>query len=268
MQIITLGPLALDAKLLAGVLALTAMFIVAGIYERRQYIKIELYLWLLAAFSLLCGRLVFVLKYWKDYQANWLGIANIRDGGFYWQAAALTALISLLVLGYRKAEIRKGLVVSVTALVASFSILTATTHWLIPIEAERMPIVTLQTLQQEPVSLIEFEGKPIVLNLWATWCPPCRREMPVLQQAQNDFPEVHFIFANQAESAAIVEHFLSENNLKLENVLLDTQTTLAHKVKSRGLPTTLFIDSNGKVQGYRMGELSAASLHSYLHNLE
>lgn len=268
MQIITVGPLALDAKLFAGVLALAAMFIVAGIYERRQYIKIEFYLWMLAALSLLCGRLAFVVKYWADYQADWLSIANIRDGGFYWQAAALTALISLLVIGYKKSEIRKALVVSASVFVASMVLLMGLVHWFIPNQAERMPIVTLQTVQQEPVSLIEFEGKPIVLNLWATWCPPCRREMPVLQQAQNDFPDVHFIFVNQAESAAIVDHFLSANNLKLDNILLDAQTTLAHKVQSRGLPTTLFIDSSGRIQSYRMGELSAASLHSHLRHLD
>lgn len=91
--------------------------------------------------------------------------------------------------------------------------------------------------------------------------------MPVLEEAQLQHPDIHFVFANQAESAQIVEDYLNSEGLALENVLLDTQTVIADFVQSRGLPTTLFIDADGNMQSYRMGELSAASLASHLKAL-
>ncbi len=91
--------------------------------------------------------------------------------------------------------------------------------------------------------------------------------MPVLQAAKQQHSDIHFVFANQAESAQIVQDYLESEGLVLANVLLDTQTQIAELVQSRGLPTTLFIDANGIMQSYRMGELSAASLASHIQTL-
>lgn len=268
MQIITLGPIALDAKLFASVLALIAMFVVAGFYERRQYIKIEFFLWGVTVLALACGRIAFVVRFWHDYQNDWLSIINIRDGGFHWQTALLMAILAVGFLVFRRPDLRKGLAISISTLALSFVSLMLVINWTMPPGNDKAPVITLQDLQHKPVSLIEYAGKPIILNLWATWCPPCRREMPVLQQAQQQYPDLHFVFINQAESAAIVDHFLAEQGLDLENVLLDSQAKLAQQIKSRGLPTTLFIDSDGRVQSYRMGELSAASLHAHIKQLK
>src|SRR5699024_3535079 len=51
-----------------------------------------------------------------------------------------------------------------------------------------LPDLDLAALDERPVSLVSYMGQPVVLNLWATWCPPCRREMPVFEQAQAEFP--------------------------------------------------------------------------------
>jgi hypothetical protein len=99
-----------------------------------------------------------------------------------------------------------------------------------------------------------------VINLWATWCPPCRREMPVLQNAQHEHQNVTFLFVNQGESMQSVSTFLETQGLNLSNVLFDSGGQLAQKVGSMALPTTLFYSADGRLLGSHLGELSKASL--------
>ena len=99
-----------------------------------------------------------------------------------------------------------------------------------------------------------------MINLWATWCPPCRREMPVLQNAQHQHQNVTFLFVNQGESMQSVSTFLETQGLNLSNVLFDSGGQLAQKVGSMALPTTLFYSADGRLLGSHLGELSKASL--------
>src|SRR3546814_14561413 len=66
-----------------------------------------------------------------------------------------------------------------------------------------------------------FRSRPMVLNLWATWCPPCRREMPVLEQAQGRYPGVVFVLVNQGEDRGTIHRYLDRAGLDLDHVLLD-----------------------------------------------
>lgn len=111
------------------------------------------------------------------------------------------------------------------------------------------------------------DGKPMVVNLWASWCPPCRREMPVLAAAQQRETGISFVFANQGENAASVRRYLSASGLDLANVLLDHEARLGLVVGSGTLPLTLFYDASGRLLATHLGELSAASLASQLDPL-
>lgn len=99
-----------------------------------------------------------------------------------------------------------------------------------------------------------------MINLWATWCPPCRREMPVLERAQHQRPDVTFLFVNQAESMQSVSTFLATQGLTLDNVLFDASGRLGQAVGSMALPTTLFYRADGRLINSHLGELSQASL--------
>ena len=112
-------------------------------------------------------------------------------------------------------------------------------------------------------------GQPLVVNLWASWCPPCRREMPVLAAAQQRTSGVRFVFANQGEDAAAVLRYLAASNkeLQLSNVVFDPTAALGRAVGSKALPTTLFYDATGRLVDTHLGELSAASLASKLQPL-
>lgn len=100
----------------------------------------------------------------------------------------------------------------------------------------------------------------MVVNLWATWCPPCRREMPMLAAAQQEYDEVTFVFVNQGEGRGEIKGYLDQNGLALDNVLLDTRGALGQTVGSMALPTTLFYDANGRLADTHLGELSRATL--------
>lgn len=105
-----------------------------------------------------------------------------------------------------------------------------------------------------------------MINLWATWCPPCRREMPVLENAQQQRPDLTFLFVNQAESMQSVATFLETQGLSLNNVLFDRSGRLGQAVGSMALPTTLFYSPDGRLLSSHLGELSNASLARALEN--
>lgn len=133
------------------------------------------------------------------------------------------------------------------------------------------PEVSMERAPGETVTLAEVlaasKGKRVLVNLWATWCPPCQREMPVLQKAQAARPDVHFVFVNQGESAQQVAAYLARSGLQLRNVLLDAKGDAGTALGHRALPTTLFFDAEGRLVDTRLGELSEASLAERLANL-
>ena len=123
-----------------------------------------------------------------------------------------------------------------------------------------LPDVTLAGFDGgEAVDLGTLRG-PVLVNLWASWCGPCRREMPVLRQAQLDHPGTTFIFVNQGETPAQIAAYLSSQGIALDNIVLDARPGLARVLDSRALPATFFFDSSGLLVERRVGELSAATL--------
>ena len=130
-----------------------------------------------------------------------------------------------------------------------------------------LPALSLTSLEGQTVTLAEFKRKPIVLNLWATWCPPCVREMPVLHQAQIDRPDVNLVFLNQREPADTVSAWLQARKLPMRSVLIDGDRQAGAASKQRALSTTLFFDAKERLVSTRIGELSAATLNERLQGL-
>jgi len=132
-----------------------------------------------------------------------------------------------------------------------------------------MPVVTLTELASgRSLDLRQAaRGRPVVVNLWASWCGPCRQEMPVLAAAQQREAQIGFLFVNQGEPAATVRAYLEAQQLPLREVLLDTRSQLGPAVGSRGLPTTLFYDAQGRLVDAHVGVLNAAALEGRLRRL-
>jgi thiol-disulfide isomerase/thioredoxin len=218
------------------------------------------------AVGLVAARLAFVWQWREQYFASPLSILDIRDGGWEPTAGVVVALLFGLHRARRQAGLRKPVLAAVLT-TGSVLLLGVIGSLLMSSSAVPMPPLTLSSLQGQPVSLAGFAGKPTVVNLWATWCPPCQREMPVLQQAQAANPDVNVVFVNQGEEAPTIAAFLDRHGLALRHVLVDPQRRTGAALGHRALPTTLFFDAQGRLADTRIGELSQATLTQRLASL-
>jgi len=260
---VAIGPLTFSATLLIGLLG-AVIGMIAGMWAgRRAHIDVEPVLFRAAAIGLVTARLAFVAQFHEPYLDAPLSILDIRDGGWTAGAGLAAAAIYLVALGLRRAAVRVPLAVA-TATAAAVWLLGAASLATLPEGEDRLPTQVLQDLDGREVALSAFRGKPTVVNLWATWCPPCRREMPVLRDAQARRADVNFVFLDQAEGPERVRAFLAAQQLPLRNVLLDLHGKVGEQLGSRALPTTLFFDAEGRLIDARVGELSPATLDQRL----
>ena len=132
-----------------------------------------------------------------------------------------------------------------------------------PVSGKAFPEVTLTDLNGSQVSLASYKGHPMIVNFWATWCAPCKVEMPLLQSYAQRYQELKLIGINNDESAQTVKKFLNDNNVQIE-VLLDKGGMVASQFNVFGFPTTYFVDANGVMRGLYIGELDAELLNGYL----
>ena len=213
------------------------------------------------------ARLAFVLVWLPEYLAEPWSILRIGDGGFALWAGIPAGLVFGAWRVRNTPALRRPLAFGAAAGLASWALLGGALLMLQQ-AAVKLPTTELGTLDGGSVQLSTMAGKPMVLNLWATWCPPCRREMPVLARAQVQRSDVNFVFANQGESASEVRAYLGESQLQLDNVLLDPFSNVMREAGSRGLPTTLFFDAQGRLVDTHMGELTEAGLAVKLQRFE
>ena len=122
------------------------------------------------------------------------------------------------------------------------------------------PDFTLSTVDGEQFTLSDLNGTPVVLNFWATWCGPCREEMPELQSAAERYePGIRIIGVDQGESPAVVQEFLDELGVTFA-VPMDEEMTIGDRYRIIGLPTTFFIDNEGIVRQVWAGEMNGIIL--------
>lgn len=254
-----LGPFALPYALLLLFAVVASSLFVAVRNGRKAGVDVETMLWKTLLAGLLVARLAFVWEFRQAYAASPLSMLDIRDGGWNATAGFIGAWLFGLSLYGRREALRKPM---------QSALLTGSVLWLVgtialslrPGPGQEIPALSFSSLQGQTVHLAEFKGKPTVVNLWATWCPPCVREMPVLQQAQADQPDVNLVFLNQGESANKVGSWLQARQLTVSNVLMDENRAAGAAFKQSALPMTLFFNAQGQLVSTRIGELSAATL--------
>lgn len=258
-ETLQLGPLVLSLPLLLG----AAAFIAATFVGRRlggdAAAGVEKHLLRALLLGLLGARLAFVAQFREPYLAAPLDILDIRDGGWRPLVGAAVALAYVAIVMARRGAPRKALGAAL-ATGAGLWIAGALALWAAAPGDQRMPRLELLAMDGRSVALSSFQGRPTVVNLWATWCPPCRREMPVLGKAQASHGGINFVFVNQGEPPQRVAAYLQGSGLELRNVLLDPRGEVATALARRALPTTLFFDAQGRLVDSRVGELSEATL--------
>ena len=110
---------------------------------------------------------------------------------------------------------------------------------------------------------VESKGKPMVINFWATWCPPCVEEMPELQKFSEKNPQVDLRLVSIQEDSETVADFLKEQNLKLKPIL-DSSGKIAQQYRISAIPTTLVVNAQGVIIYRKTGPVTASELEKVL----
>lgn len=119
-----------------------------------------------------------------------------------------------------------------------------------------LPALAFEDGRGRPVSLVDFRGRTVLLNVWATWCPPCREEMPSLDRLQKALGGPGFevvALSIDAGGAAAVEPFYKEVGIGSLAIYVDPGMRAAGQLRTPGVPTTLLIDAAGRELGRHAG---------------
>jgi peroxiredoxin len=136
-----------------------------------------------------------------------------------------------------------------------------------PKKGARAPDFEATDLNGSTYSLAEQREHVVLLNFWATWCVPCRDEMPLLQKRYEQYaPELTILAVNFDEPPDLVQEFISELGITFP-VLLDPGAALQEAYWVRGYPTSMFVDRSGIIQVVHVGALSEQQLDEYLQEM-
>ena len=244
-------------------------------FSRRSRSDVEA----IALYSLIAARLGFVVMNWEAYQANIWSVLFLWQPGYDLSSGLFFGVGYLAWQTYRqKPRLRqpylKLIAGSYLAAGLIFSGATASLDLLrdpgIAGVGDSFPDFQLQNLDGATEKISDYAGQAVIINFWATWCPPCRREMPLLDELHRDYQEkgLSVIGLDVGESASLVRNYV--NSVKVTYpVWVDAPSSLAgfdrtQQIFSRfggiGLPTTIFIDRSGIIRRVYVGELSRAFL--------
>jgi thiol-disulfide isomerase/thioredoxin len=125
------------------------------------------------------------------------------------------------------------------------------------------PDFTLLLPDGRHASLSDFKGRPVLINFWATWCPPCRAEMPELLQAARDYPDLVLLAVNVSESPDAVSQFAEQFRMDAP-VVIDQQGEVSNRYNVKGLPTSVFVHPDGTIADVRPGAINRAIIDTVL----
>jgi thiol-disulfide isomerase/thioredoxin len=220
--------------------------------------------------GLLSARFVFIAMNWNSYSSSILSVLDIRDGGWEVSAGLGGSLLFLSFCSWRKKQWRRAFVLSASVSLSLWGLATVYLNHLNNKNglehANSVSLVALDNGQQQTLQNIVL-NKPSVVNLWASWCGPCKNEMPYFAKLQKTYPQVQFVFVNQAESSTAIQKYLAMQTFSLQGVWLDSGAQLGPAVGSNGLPTTLFINAKGQLVKAHFGGLNEAALDAAIQNL-
>ncbi|GHE03708.1 thiol:disulfide interchange protein [Defluviimonas sp. 20V17] len=272
---ISLGPFVLAGGRLAALIALAAFLLAIegiGWWRRRRgtggadgfgrWPTLVVLGWILGA------RAGYVVANWPAFAAAPADIVKLWQGGFSTQTGLTAAILTIAAAAFLRPRALLPLAVSaaVAGLASGATMLVLSAPQ--PVTATTLAPGPFAALDGHSAPLADPPGRPVVVNLWASWCGPCRREMPMLQQIAAQTPGVEFRFVNQGESPATIQRFLTQEHLSGADVRLDPRRSLMVRYLSLGLPATLFFRADGTLVQGSIGEISRAETLRQIRILE
>lgn len=233
--------------------------------------------------GLVAARVGYAALYWEAYaaapwtalyfwQPGYLAVAGLAGGALY-------VLFRLRAAQRRLAYLRAvstGFAAGATLLAAVIGSMGWFSTAGTPGVGDEAPDFRLVNLAGERVALSDLRGKGVVLNFWATWCPPCRREMPLLESAWNEYRSqgIVIVGVDVGEPQDTVRPFVGSMGLTYPIWTdapgggdFDDTNELLGRFGGVGLPTTVFIDADGIIRKVYVGELSRGMLAEWLPKL-
>lgn len=131
------------------------------------------------------------------------------------------------------------------------------------------PNFTIEHVDGNKITLANLKGKPVFINFWASWCPPCKEEMPFIQEAYNEYgDQIEFIMINVIETDTLedMNAYLSENGYTFP-VYLDKKNKVSDLYNVFAYPTSFFIDRNGKIEEFFLGGMDQAYFSQKIQQL-
>lgn len=124
---------------------------------------------------------------------------------------------------------------------------------------------TLNDLEGNEVTLSDLRGKAVFLNFWASWCPPCKSEMPDIEQLYQETKDTDLVIVtiNSGEGATVAKRFMEKNNYTFM-VLDDHKGAVSEMYRVMALPTSLFIDKNGSLIETHYGAMNIDTMREYV----
>ena len=261
MSAIDLGPFVLSIERFAALLGVVVFLILTEILTRAtKHRSLSSWSNTTVLWGFIGARIGHVIAFWPSFAEEPWRIIAIWQGGFSVAGAAVGVAIVLAWALWR----------SLPFVPAAAALWAGVIAWQVilldvaPREPVALPTEPLTTIEGESLVLTSLvaSDKPIIINLWATWCPPCRRELPMLATVAEQRDDVVFLLASQGETAAHVSRYLADNDIRPEHMLIDTSGVLARNYSTVGLPVTLFIGTDGLLAHTHVGEISREVLLS------
>jgi thiol-disulfide isomerase/thioredoxin len=250
------------------VLTILAFLMVTEILARRNpdasdairfWANMSLVIWIVAA------RLGFVLTHWDAFAPDPWTVLAIWQGGFNIWAGTFGLGVTLVAAFIRHPRAGGPVLTGVATASRIFGVAT----FLLPDETRgRIPAAGFADLTGAPISLAQRDGRPLVLNIWATWCPPCRREMPMMVDVAGSQSDVDVVFANQGEPERTIMEFLDLTELSTDGMVRDPNNALMQEFSLQGLPSTLFFAADGSLKAVHTGEISRTALMAGIEDLK